>query len=174
VPKKEEQKGQAKQETGKTKELKIVTVHVVTRDKVVKNPRQMALLYIIDSLGPMHERTLHDIVKHIQDLGADLGYEFKSLGVGLHSMDLKSDLIALTYVGFAEVDPVRRKVRSTGEGKEALEKYGAPPGVVRVVEENRDNLRNLVALFDSQVDMQLRRKSERPTRRFPGIRLGRL
>jgi hypothetical protein len=31
-------------------------------------------------------------------------------------------------------------------------------------------LKNLVALFDSQVDMQLRRRSERPTRRFPGLR----
>lgn len=172
MPKKEEQKGQAKQETGRSKELKIVTVHVVTRDKVVKNQRQMSLLYIIDSLGPMHERTLHDIVKHIQDLGGELGYEFKSLGVGLHSPDLKNDLIALTYVGFVEIDPVRRKIRSTGEGKEALDRYGAPPGLVKIVEENKVNLKNLVALFDSHVDMQLRRKTERPQRRFPGIRPG--
>ncbi len=172
MPKKEEQKGQAKQEVGKSKELKIVTVQVVMRDKVVKNPRQMALLYIIDALGPMHERTLHDVVKHIQDLGGALGYEFKSLGVGLHSPELKNDLIALIYVGFVEVDPVKRKVRSTGEGKEALEKYGAPPNVVRVVEENKVNLKNIVALFDSQVDMQLRRRVERPSRRFPSIRPG--
>jgi hypothetical protein len=170
MPKKEEQKSQAKQEAGKSKELKIVTVQVVTKDKVVKNPRQMALLYIIDSLGPLHERTLHDIVKHIQDLGGDLGYEFKSLGVGLHCPELKNDLIALTYVGFVEVDPVKRKYRSTGEGKEALEKYGAPPGVVRIVEENKVNLKNLVALFDSQIDMQLKRRSERPTQRFPSLR----
>jgi len=172
MPRKEEQKGQAKQETGKSKELKIISIQVVTRDKVVKNPRQMALLYIVDSLGPMHERTLHDIARHIQDLGGELGYEFRSLGVGLHSPELKNDLIALTYVGFVEVDPVRRKIRSTGEGKEALEKYGTPPGIVRVVEENKVNLKNLVALFDSQVDMQLRRRAERPTRRFPGVRPG--
>ncbi len=172
MPKKEEQKGQTKQETGKSKELKIVTVHVVTRDMVVKNPRLMALLYIVDSLGPMHERTLHDIVKQVQDLGGGLGYNFKSLGIGLHSQELKNDLIALTYVGFVEVDPVRKKIRSTGEGKEALEKHGAPPGIIRVVEENKVNLKNLIALFDSHLDAQLRRRSERPTRRFPGIRPG--
>jgi len=171
LPKKEEQKGQAKQESGKTKELRITTVHVVTKDSIIKNQRQLSLLYIIDKLGPIHERTLHSIVKHIQELGAPLGYNFVKVVDGLYSLELKNDLIALTYVGFIDTDPLRRKYRTTSEGKEALEKHSVPPGVIKVLEENRENLKNLVALFDSQVDLQLRRKTERESRKTPSFRI---
>lgn len=175
MPKKEEQKGQAKQESTKgTKELKIVTVQVVTRDKVVKNQRQMGLLYIISALGPLHERTLQDVVKHLKDLGADLGYEFRKVGDSMYSFDVKNDVIALTYVGFVEADPSRKKYRVTGEGMEALDKHGAPPGLVKVVEENRENLKNLVALLNSQVDLQLKRRVERPGRKPFSFRPGML
>lgn len=163
MPKKEEQKEQ-KQEGTKSKELKIASVQVVTRDAVMKNQRQMSVLLIIDRLGPMHERTLHELVKHVQGKGMPLSYNFIKVAEGSHSPELKNDLISLTYVGFVESDPVRRKVRITGDGKEALEKQGAPAGIARLLEEERDNLKNLVALLDSQIDIQFRRRPERERR----------
>ncbi|MCS7107672.1 MAG: hypothetical protein NZ902_06190 [Acidilobaceae archaeon] len=169
MPKKEEQKEQ-KQEGTKTKELKIASVQVVTRDAVMKNQRQMNVLYIIDKLGPMYERTLHELVRQIQEKGMPLGYNFIRVAEGSHSPELKNDLISLTYVGFIETDPIRRKVRTTGDGKEALEKQGAPAGIVKLLEEERDNLKNLTALLDSQIEVQFRRKPERERRSLPRLR----
>lgn len=163
MPKKEEQKEQ-KQEGTKSKELKIASVQVVTRDAVMKNQRQMSVLFIIDKLGPMHERTLHEIVRHVQEKGISLGYNFIKVAEGSHSPELKNDLISLTYVGFIESDPVRRKVRTTGDGKEALEKQEAPAGIARLLDAEKDNMKNLVALLDSQIDVQFRRRPERERR----------
>lgn len=169
MPKKEEQKGGKQETTTKTKELKIATVQVVTKDAVVKNPRQMSLLYLIDSLGPMHERTVHELVKKVQEMGAGLNYSFVRLGEDHHSPELKNDIISLTYVGFLETDVERRKIRTTGDGKEALEKHGAPPGIVKLVEDNKDSLKNLVILFDSKIDLEIRKRRE--TKRREGFTL---
>lgn len=155
----QERAGESESKT--SKDLKIVTVHVVTRDRVIKNDRQMALLYIIDKFGPLHERTLQHVVHKMQELGHDIGYkDFSVVGEVPYSPTLKSDIIALLYVGFVETEPsVFRKLRVTSDGKEALEKsYKAPEGLERVVSEHFEELRNLASLIDNQVDLQVRRR----------------
>ncbi|GBF09086.1 hypothetical protein apy_08110 [Aeropyrum pernix] len=141
----------------KSKDLKIISVEVVTRDKVVKNPRQMALLYLIDRLGPIHERTLQMIAHELQQRGAQLGYEFKIVAGVPYSPEFKNDLIALAYVGFVEVNPRRnRRLQTTNDGKEALEKHGAPKGVVEVLEKHYEEIRNIASLEDWKVDEHLK------------------
>jgi len=151
----------------KSKELKIITVEVVTRDKVVKNPRQMALLYVIDRL---------DVVYELQQKGAQIGYDFKLVAGVPYSPDFKNDLVALTYVGFVEVNPRKnRRLQTTSDGKDALEKHGAPKGVVEVLEKHYEELRNLASLTDWKVDEQLRKVRElRGSGRrsqFPGLNI---
>ncbi|MCE4603726.1 MAG: hypothetical protein F7B20_02025 [Aeropyrum sp.] len=160
----------------KSKELKIITVEVVTRDKVVKNPRQLALLYIIDRLGPIHERTLQHIVYELQQKGAQIGYDFRIVAGVPYSPEFKNDLVALTYVGFVEINPRKnRRLQTTSDGKDALEKHGAPKGVVEVLEKHYEELRNLASLTDWKVDEHLRRVKElRSTGRrsqFPGLNI---
>ncbi|MEM0340716.1 MAG: hypothetical protein QXN05_05935 [Acidilobaceae archaeon] len=148
----------------KTKEFKLVSVQVVTRDKVLKNERQMTLLYIIDKIGPMYERTVYEIAKEVQELGFPLGYTFKKVADSLYSPDLKSDLIALTYVGFLETDPIKKKYRTTGQGKEALESFGVPEALASIIEKNKDKLKNLASLIDAQVELQSVRSTTRQRR----------
>jgi hypothetical protein len=155
-----------------TKELKIITVQVVTKDKVLENPRQMALLYIIDKFGPLHERTLHHLVKDIQDLGFDLGYKFNVIGGTPYSQELKSDLVALLYVGFAETEPsMYRKLRVTSEGKGALEKKAPPQGLADIIEKNFERLRNKASLLDGQLDHEIRMRLRELSRRRSSFRL---
>lgn len=167
-------KAQEKKKEGEqkgSKELKIVTIQVVTKDKVVKNPRQMGLLYVIDVFGPIFERTLQEIVYELQQAGADFGYDFKIIGGTPYSPLLKSDLSALLYVGFVETNPrLLRRLQSTNDGKDALEKHGAPQGIVNIVKQNFEHIKNKASMIDKQVELEVRRKvSEmaRPRRRFP-------
>lgn len=165
-------KAQEKKEGEKGgKELKIITVQVVTRDRVVKNPRQMGLLYVIDVFGPIFERTLQEVVHELQQAGADFGYDFKVIGGSPYSPLLKSDLSALLYVGFVETNPrLLRRLQTTNDGKDALEKYGAPQGIVNVVKQNFEHVKNKASMIDKQVELEVRRKvSEmyRPRRRSP-------
>lgn len=170
MPKK---KGQEKKDTDQkgSKELKIVTIQVVTRDKVLKNPRQMGLLYIIDAFGPLFERTLQEIAYDLQQAGADFGYDFKVVGGAPYSPMLKSDLSALLYVGFVETNPrLLRRLQVTNDGKDALENHGPPAGVVTVVKQRFEELRNKAAIIDRQVELEVRRRvreTARPRRRFP-------
>ncbi len=155
-------KRKGSQETGESgskgsKDLKIITVQVVTGDKVMENPRQMALLYLIDKFGPIHEKTLHYLAKDIQELGFDLGYKFSSIGGVPFSQELKSDLVALLYVGFIETEPsMYRKLRTTNNGKDALEKKAPPQALVEIVEKNFERLRNRTSLLDGQLDHEIR------------------
>ena len=154
-----------------SKELKIITIQVVTRDKVVKNPRQMGLLYVIDAFGPLFERTLQEIVYDLQQAGADFGYDFRVVGGTPYSPLLKSDISALLYVGFVETNPrLLRRLQVTNDGKDALEKYGPPAGVVSVVKQKFEELKNKASIIDRQVEAEVRRRvreTARPRRRFP-------
>lgn len=158
MARKRRDEGQRSEGGGKgSKELKIISVQVVTRDSVVKSPRRMGLLYVIDRLGPMHERTLHGVVSRLQEKGADFGYEFKRIASSLYSRELREDLVALMYVGFVEAGAGKtRKLRVTSEGREALEKHGAPQGIVGVLQSGYEELRNETSLLDSHIDIQLR------------------
>lgn len=164
---KKKDKGEKKEGKG-TKELKIVSVQVVTPEAVMKNPRQMGLLYIIDRLGPTHEKTLQHIAYIIQkELNVDLGYDFKQVGNTPYSPKLKSDLVALLYVGFAETEPgLYRKLRTTSSGKDALEKVSPPAGLVETINSNFEMLRNKSSILDSELDLEIRKR----TRRLSGRR----
>ncbi len=167
--KKQERGGEAEGKGGK--ELKIITVQVVTREKVLSNPRQMGLLYIIDKFGPMHERTLQHLIYKVQELGYDMGYrDFSVVGEVPYSPTLKSDIVALLYVGFIETEPTMyRKLRVTGDGREALEKYDVPQGLADTISTHFEELRNLASIIDNQVDLQVRRRMlqrRRPRRLF--------
>ncbi|GAB6148301.1 hypothetical protein [Stetteria hydrogenophila] len=154
-----------------SKELKIVTIQVVTRDRVLRNPRQMGLLYVIDTFGPLFERTLQEVVYELQQAGADFGYDFKIIGGTPYSPTLKSDLSALLYVGFVEANPrLLRRLQTTNDGKEALEKHGAPQGLVSLVKQHFEQLKNKASLIDRQIELEVRRRmaeTARPRRRFP-------
>ncbi|MEB3773368.1 MAG: hypothetical protein GSR86_00375, partial [Desulfurococcales archaeon] len=150
-------------------ELKIITYHVVTRDKVMANERQVSILYLVDRFGPLHEKTLMDLVKNIQDLGYDLGYKFTMIGKYPYSPELRNDLTALMYVGFVETEPgMFRKLRTTSDGKDALEKANVPPGLVEVVNKNFETLRNTASIIDGELDLEIRKRFsalKRPRRR---------
>ena len=150
---------EAKVDTSKSKELKIITVQVVTKDKVISDERKMGLLYVIYRLGPLHEKTLQTIVKEIADKGYSLGYRFANIAGSFFSPELKSDLVALMYVGFVENEPgPYRRLRVTSEGKEAIEKRGAPRGLVELINKHYEELKRKVSVLNSEVDVELRRK----------------
>ncbi len=131
----------------------------------------MGLLYIIDKFGPMHERTLQHLIYKVQELGYDMGYrDFSVVGEVPYSPTLKSDIVALLYVGFIETEPTMyRKLRVTGDGREALEKYDVPQGLADTISTHFEELRNLASIIDNQVDLQVRRRMlqrRRPRRLF--------
>jgi len=149
-----------------SKELKIITVQIIAKDKVMENSRQMSLLYLIDRFGPLHEKTLHYLVKDIQDLGFDMKYKFNVVGGVPFSQELKSDLVALLYVGFIETKPnMYRKIRVTNEGKDALEKKKVPLALVEVVDKNFERLRNRTSLLDGQLDHEIRMRMRELSRK---------
>jgi len=167
--KRKKEGGEGGQEGKGTKELKIVSVSVVKPEQVVKNPRQMGLLYVIDKLGPTHEKTLQHIVYDLQEeYGVDFGYDFRKIGNTPYSPMLKNDLVQLLYVGFVETEPgLYRKLRTTNTGKDALEKHGAPPKVAEALKNNFETLRNKASMIDEQLDLEIKRRMSRPRRRFP-------
>ncbi len=108
------------------------------------------------------------MVYDLQQLGAPLGYEFKVIAGVPYSPEFKNDLVALGYVGFIEYTP-NKKVRVTNDGKDALEKKGAPKGVVEVVERHFEEVRNKATIYDYKVDEGVRRM--KTLRRGEGRRL---
>ncbi len=149
-----------------SKDLKIVSVQVITRDKVLENSRQIALLYLIDRFGPLHEKSLHYLIKEIQDLGFDLGYKFNVIGEVPFSQELKSDLVALLYVGFIETESnIYRKIRTTNDGKDAVEKKKIPPALAEIIDKNFEKLRNRTSLLDGQLDHEIRTRMRELSRK---------
>lgn len=157
---KKKEKSGGQQEGKGTKDLKIISVQVVTPEAVMRNPRQMALLYIIDRLGPTHEKTLQHIAYVIQEeLNVSLGYDFRKVGNTPYSPQLKSDLVSLLYVGFVENEPgLYRKLRTTSSGKDALEKAAPPAGLVEAINSNFEMLRNKASILDSELDLEIRKR----------------
>jgi len=167
VAKKRREEGKDEGKSGK--ELKIITFQVVTRDKVLSNERQVSILYLIDRFGPMHEKTLMDLVKGIQELGYDLGYNFTTVGRYPYSPELRSDITALMYVGFVEAGTgLYRKLRTTSDGKDALDKANVPKGLINAVDKHFEELRNKASIIDDELDLEIRRRFnllKRPRRR---------
>ncbi len=147
------------QESKGSKELKITTIHVVTPDKVLSNERQVSLLYLIDKFGPLHEKTIMKLVYMLNEKGYNLGYNFRLVGDSPYSPELKNDLVALLYVGFIEAETtLYRKLRTTGEGKDALAKANVPKGLIDVINKNFEEFRNTASMVDSELDLQIRNR----------------
>ena len=152
-------KKEAGEEKGAGKELKIITVQVVTPEKVMQNDRQMALLYLIDKIGPVHEKTLHHIISMLkEEYGLDLGYQIRKIGRIPYSPDLKTDVLALLYVGFIEREPtIYKRLRTTAKGKDALEQRKPPAGIVTVLEKNYEPIKNKASMLDSIENAEIRK-----------------
>ena len=149
------------EKAGAAKELKITTVQVINRDKVLQSPRLMGLLYLVSRLGPIHERTLHMIVKEVQSKGFDMGYQFFSVGQDPYSPALKNDVVSLLYVGFLESEPRYKKLVVSSAGKEALEKVGAPKGLQDLVESSIQELKVKSSTMDARIDLEIKGRQQR-------------
>ncbi len=147
---------QIDEKAGSVKELKIASFQVVNKDKVMQNPKMMGLIYLVNRLGPIHERTLHMIVNEIQGKGFDLGYQFFNIGQEPYSPALKNDIVALLYVGFLETEPRYRKLVVSSSGREALEKVGAPKGLQDLVESSIQELKAKSSMMDARIDVELK------------------
>jgi hypothetical protein len=142
------------------KELKIVSTQVITKDRVFQNPKFMSLLYLISKLGAVHERTLQIVIHDLQGKGADFGYQFNLLGNDPYSPVLKNDIVALLYTGLAEAEPRYRKIRLTGDGKEALEKIGIQKNYQDLIDKNLNEIKSKASMIDAEIDFELRKSSK--------------
>ncbi len=154
----------------KTKELKIITKHVVTVDDVAKDPRKLKLLYLVNALEEISEKALQYLIYWLKtEKQLDLGYEFLVIGNVPSSKELKTDIVALLYVGALETNPRNKKLRATSVGKELLEKTvtdNMKPEFDRVVAAAKE-LEAKVKSIDAEVELTIRmlRQSMRRRRR---------
>ncbi len=154
----------------KSKELKIITKHVVTIDDVAKDPRKLKLLYLINALEEISEKALQYLVYWLKtEKQLDLGYEFLVIGNVPSSKELKTDIVALLYVGALETNPRNKKLRVTSVGKELLEKTvteNMKPEFDRVVAAAKE-LEAKVKSIDAEVELTIKmlRQSMRRRRR---------
>ncbi len=154
----------------KTKELKIITKHVVTIDDVAKDPRKLKLLYLVNALEEISEKALQYLIYWLKtEKQLDLGYEFLVIGNVPSSKDLKTDIVALLYVGALETNPRNKKLRVTSIGKELLEKTvteNMKPEFDRVVAAAKE-LEAKVKSIDAEVELTIKmlRQSMRRRRR---------
>jgi len=144
------------EKAGSAKELRITPTQVITKEKVLQNPRLMGLVYLVSRLGPIHERTLHMVVSEVQAKGFDMGYQFFKVGQDPYSPALKSDVVALLYVGLLESEPRYKKLVVSSAGKEALEKVGAPKGLQDLVEASIKELKAKSSMMDARIDAEMR------------------
>ena len=166
-------KKESGEDKGGGKELKIITVQVIRPEKVLENDRQMSLLYIIEKIGPIHEKTLHHIISMLkEEYNVDLGYQIRKIGKIPYSPDLKSDIVALLYVGFIEREPnIYKRLRTTAKGKDALEQRKPPAMLIEVLDKNYEPIKNKASMLDSVEDAEIRRlrRSLESRRRRPFI-----
>ncbi len=147
----------------KSKELKIITRHVITIDDIKKDPRKVKLLYIISTTSGISEKALQYLLYYMKEEGYDLGYKFVMLGAVPSSKEILNDTLALRYVGLLETNP-RRKLVVTSLGKEFLEKEGSK----YISDDEKDQIRKLVeelrvkiAPIDAEVELMSRPRRRR-------------
>ncbi len=155
-----------KSSSTKSKELKIITRHVITLDDIKNDPRKIKLLYIIDTVGGISEKALQHLIYYMKNSEYDLGYDFILLGNTPSSKMLHNDIVALLYVGLIETNP-RRKLVTTSLGKEFLEKVkdNIPEDEKENIKKLIDDLRIKIAPIDMEVELSYR-AARRRRRRF--------
>lgn len=163
-------KKEGAEEKGGGKELKIVTIPAVREEEVLRSDRAMSLLYLIDKIGPVHEKTLHHIIAMLkEEYGADLGYTIRKIGTRPYSPELKTDVTMLLYVGFVEKEPgIYKRLRITGKGKDVLEKRKPPAVVINVLEAHFEPIKNKASMLDSAENAEIRRLRRMMERRRRG------
>ncbi len=152
--------------SGKSKELKIITKHVITIDDIKRDLRKIKLLYLISSYGGISEKALQYLIYYMKESGYDMGYNFVLLGNTPSSKELHNDIVALLYVGLAETNP-KRKIVITSLGREFLEKMKDS-----IPEEDKENIKRLidelrikVAPIDMEVELASRTSLSRRRKR---------
>ncbi len=152
----------SKSGSGKSKELKIITRHVITEKDIENDPRKIKLLFIIQEVGGISEKALQYLLYYIREKGYDLGYNFVMLGTMPSSKEIINDTLALRYVGLVETNP-RRKLVVTSLGKEFLEKHKDA-----ISEEEKEQIKKLIeelriqiAPIDAEVEVMSRPRRRR-------------
>ena len=152
----------------KTKELKIITKHVVTIDDVARDQRKLKLLYLVNALEEISEKALQYLIYWLKtEKQLDLGYEFLVIGNVPSSKELKTDIVALLYVGALETNPRNKKLRVTSVGKELLEKTvtdNMKPEFDRVVAAAKE-LEAKVKSIDAEVELTIKMLKQSMRRR---------
>ncbi len=152
----------SKSGSGKSKELKIITRHVITEKDIENDPRKIKLLFIIQEVGGISEKALQYLLYYMREKGYDLGYNFVMLGTMPSSKEIINDTLALRYVGLVETNP-RRKLVVTSLGKEFLEKHKDA-----ISEEEKEQIKKLIeelriqiAPIDAEVEVMSRPRRRR-------------
>lgn len=150
----------------KTKELRIVTKHVITLDVVKNDLRKQKLLNIINAYGEVSEKALTHLIYLLKtEKGFDLNYNFTLIAGVPSSKGIKEDLMALLYVGLLEVNPRNRKIRLTSLGKEFLANNPLPEDLAKNITNLVNELKTKVVSYDVEVDLIVRSLSRRRRRR---------
>ncbi len=142
---------------GKTKELKIITRHVITVDDVKKSKNMKIILHIVKHLGEISEKGLTRLLYEMKEKGVDVGYQFVKIGKVVGSKDLHQDIMDLLYVGLLERNPAKNKLRLTPDGEEFLEKYGLPEEEIKPILSLVDQLKPVIEPIEAEVEMRRRR-----------------
>jgi hypothetical protein len=142
---------------GTGKELRIVTKPVVTEEAVIKDPKKLKLLHIIDNVKEISEKALIYLLYWLKtDKEKDLGYNFIIVGDIPNSKELREDIHVLLYLGLLEADPRTRKLKLTSAGKEFLEKHGIPKEELEDTYKDLEDLKPKINAIDVAVEMMLR------------------
>lgn len=156
----------SKQSSTKSKELKIITRHVVTINDVLKDPRKIKILYLINEFEEMSEKALQYLVYWLKsEKNIDLGYDFLVIGNVPSSKDLKMDLVALLYVGALETNPKNKKLRITSIGKELLGKVNLDKEELDKIATNAKEYEAKVKSIDAEVELTVKMLSSARRRR---------
>ena len=156
----------SKQSSTKSKELKIITRHVVTINDVLKDPRKIRILYLINEFEEISEKALQYLVYWLKsEKNIDLGYDFLVIGNVPSSKDLKMDLVALLYVGALEANPKNKKLRVTGIGKELLGKVDLDKEELDKIVANAKEYEAKVKSIDAEVELTVKMLSSARRRR---------
>ena len=156
----------SKQSSTKSKELKIITRHVVTINDVLKDPRKIKILYLINEFEEISEKALQYLVYWLKsEKNIDLGYDFLVIGNVPSSKDLKMDLVALLYVGALETNPKNKKLRVTSIGKELLGKVNLDKEELDKIVANAKEYEARVKSIDAEVELTVKMLSSARRRR---------
>ncbi len=148
------------------KELRIVTVPVVTVDDVKQDKRKLKLLHILDWVGELSEKGIVKLLYTLKEKGIDLGYNFIMIGDEPSSREVLEDARILLYLDLAETNPMNRKVRLTSIGKEFLEANKLPDEEIDDLRKAVDEVKERIKAEDNVSTLPLMRGRRRRRRRF--------